>query len=182
MIRLLLPLILVVAAGLIFFSFTQPVLERIDGLRLEQAKLNTALDNAKKLHQVQDSLLNTYNGFAPADLDRLNKFLPDSVDNVRLIIDINNIARASGMTIKNVKIKTEEGEEDGAAVINDTGTDPKGVVVLSFSVSGSYLNFQQFLLDLSHSLRLVDIDSVTFGSNDKGIYDYSVAIRTYWLK
>jgi Tfp pilus assembly protein PilO len=182
MMRLLFPLALVVAAGLIFFSFTQPVLQKIDDLRLEQAKLNTALENAKKLRQVQNELLDNYNNFAPADLDRLNKFLPDNVDNVRLIIDINNIAKASGMTIKNVKIKTEEGKEDGAAVLSADSAEPKGVVILSFGVSGSYLNFQQFLSDLSNSLRLVDIDSVTFSSNDKGIYDYAVSIRTYWLK
>ena len=55
-------------------------------------------------------------------------------------------------------------------------------VILSFAVSGSYITFRSFLADLEQSLRLVDIVGLSFASNESGIYDFTVRIKTYWLK
>ena len=174
MTRLILPLFLLGLAGLIFYSFTRPILAEIDTLRLEQDKLNTGLANAKKLREVEQSLLDTYNHFAPGSVERLNKFLPDNVDNVRLIIDINNLAKPYNMAIKNIRLRPEM-EAEGA-------NTPRGAVTLGFSVSGPYTNFKSFLADLARSLRLVDLATITFNAADKESYDYSMEIQTYWLK
>lgn len=180
MTRLLLPLVLVVAAGVIFYTLAQPVLQQIGELRTEAARLELGLTNARELKRVRGALLKTSNDFSESDLDRLNKMLPDNVDNVRLIIDINNLARGSGMTIRNVKIKTEEGAT-GQEVIAESG-QKKGAVTLSFAVSGSYANFEDFLSRLARSLRLVDVVAVSFSGNERNFYDYNVEIQTYWLK
>lgn len=184
MIRFLFPLILIIVAVGGYFRFTKPVLSDIDTLRAEREKLNTALDNAKQLRTEQDKLLATYREIPPADIERLTKFLPDNVDNVRLIIDINNIAKKSGMTIKNIKINAGEGKSE-SSVIGSGGTEAvdKGTVILGFSVSGPYVNFQNFLFDLARSLRLVDIDTVAFAAGEQSdSYTYAVTIKTYWLK
>ncbi|MEA1929886.1 MAG: type 4a pilus biogenesis protein PilO [Patescibacteria group bacterium] len=181
MIRLLLPLIMIGLAGLIFFQFSDPLLAEIDELKVEKATLNEGLDNAKELRLVLDQLLETYNNFNPNDVDRLDKFLPNNVDNVRLIIDINNIARPYNMNIRNLRIKADE-ERGEASVIEGGSTLNKGAVVLGFSVSGSYSNFQAFLDDLARSLRLVDSVSVSFSSNERNFYNYNVEIQTYWLR
>jgi Tfp pilus assembly protein PilO len=181
-------MLLAVAVGG-FFKFTEPVLGEIDELKAERAKLNEALDNARELRKVQDSLLAAYREIAPSDLERLNKFLPDNIDNVRLIIDVNNIARQSGMTIKNIKIKTAAGEEESSVIEKTTGNElePESLT-LGFSVSGPYGNFQKFLSDLARSLRLVDVEAVGFSSSEGGeagasdLYTYNVEIKTYWLK
>lgn len=191
MIRLILPLILAFAAIGGFLKFTQPTLGEIDGLRAEKAELNQALDNAKQLRETQDALLATFRNIDPADLDKLNKFLPDSIDNVRLIIDINGIARRSGMSIKDIKIKTEEGQEESSVIdANHAAAGGTQVVTLGFSVTGSYAHFQSFLSDLARSLRLTDVQAAGFKSgtikDETGqpldIYTYSVEIGTYWLK
>lgn len=185
MTRLLLPLLFVAVAIGGFFKFTQPVLREIDVLKMEKAKLNQALDNAKQLRQVQDSLLAASRNIAPEDLDRLNKFLPDSIDNVRLIIDINNIARRSGMSIKGIKIKTAEGKEESSVIDSAEASDTGGTqsVTLGFSVTGPYTNFQTFLSDLARSLRLTDVEATGFSSSLKeDVYTYNVEIKTYWLK
>ncbi len=181
MFRLLFPLVLVAAAGLIFFKFTDPILVQVDELKAEKAKLNEGLENAKELRRVLQDLLDTYNSFGQGDIDRLTKFLPDNVDNVRLIIDINNIARPYNMTIRNLRIKADE-DKGEASVIEGGERMNKGAVTLGFSVSGSYDNLQAFLDDLARSLRLVDVTSITFSSNDKNLYDYNIEIQTYWLK
>jgi len=181
MIRFILPLLLIVVAVVGYFKFTTPILATIDTLRVERATLNTALDNAKKLRRVQESLLADYRELPPADLGRLDKFLPDNVDNVRLIIDINNIALKSGMKIKNIRIKTEEGKSEASII--EGGVTELGTVSFGFSVAGPYTNFQSFMIDLAKSLRLVDVDVVGLATPAEGDnYTYSVEIKTYWLK
>ena len=57
-----------------------------------------------------------------------------------------------------------------------------GSVELGFTVSASYENFLAFLHDLEHSLRVVDIENLTFQVQPEGtINDYQFNIRTYWL-
>lgn len=178
--RLFLPLVMLVAAIGIFAFLTRPLLAQITELRSEKVRLEIGLDNARKLKEVRDDLIQISRDFATADLERLDKMLPDNVDNVRLIIDINNLARGSGMSIRNIRIKVDE-QTGGREVIAESG-QKRGAVTLTFSVSGPYSNFADFLGRLARSLRLVDVTGVSFVSNDRNFYDYNVELQTYWLK
>jgi Tfp pilus assembly protein PilO len=198
MMRILFPIILIAIAGAIYFAFTDPLINGpllaanpkdpsiIDGgilaLRVEKASLNEALKHARELGKEIDRLRNTYNNLPPDQIKRLDDLLPDTVDNVQLIIDINNIAKSHGMEIKNINIKTEE-DRTQTSVISRPGSMEQGSVALSFSVTGSYDVFQSFLIDMARSLRVVDIISIGVAStNTPGNYQYSIEIKTYWLK
>ena len=63
--------------------------------------------------QLKQSLLSRFNAFKTEDLDRLRKLLPDHVDNVRLILDLDNLAARHGMALQNVVI-SEPASESGA--------------------------------------------------------------------
>jgi Tfp pilus assembly protein PilO len=173
---------MVAIAGFLFFQVTEPLFAKIQELQMEKEKLNVALDNAKKLRQVQEELLTTYNSFPPESLERLHKLLPDNIDNVRLIIDIDNIAARYGMSIKDIRIKTDEAKEGEEAAVSERGPIVKGTVTLGFSVSGAYGNFQSFMVDLAKSLRVVDALSVSFAATETNLYNYAVEIKTHWLK
>ncbi|MBI2099814.1 MAG: type 4a pilus biogenesis protein PilO [Candidatus Vogelbacteria bacterium] len=181
MTRFLLPLVIVAAAGVIFFHFTDPVLKQIKELEARKVVLLAGLANADKLDQVKDELLAARNSFSDTDLEKLHRMLPDNVDNVRLIIDLSNIARPHNMNVRNIRIKTEEGKQE-SDVIEGNEKMKKGSVVLSFTVSGPYLNFQSFMNDVAKSRRLLDVEGFSFSSNDKEAYDYNVEVRTYWLQ
>lgn len=180
MTRFLLPLLIIAIAIGGFLKFTDPVFEQIKTLQAEKDTLNRALSNAKKLREAQDKLLAEFRSIPADDLERLNKLVPDNVDNVRLIIDINNIAKPYGMAIRNIQIKTEEGKAENTVI--EGGAEKQGAVRLGFSVTGSYNNFKSFVADLAKSLRLVDVTASGFSSGDKEVYDYNVEIQTYWLK
>ncbi len=181
--RLIAPLLIIIVSVGLFLKFTNPLFASIDALRVRQAALNEGLDNAKKLREVQQTLLEQLNSMDPLDLESLNKLLPDDDDNVRLIIDINNIAKPYGMRLANPQIKTTE-EKEVDAVARDRDHAEQAAVTLSFSVSGDYQVFKSFLNDLAHSLRLVDISSVNFTAAPvEGTKNtYQVEIQTYWLK
>jgi Tfp pilus assembly protein PilO len=187
--RVFLPIIyLAIAIGL-FYGLTRDLITKVEARRAEKAELVAALNRAQELRQVADRLRTEYYSFSDEERGRLNKMIPDNVDNVRLIIDTNNIAARYGMTIKDAKIKTEEKAptdtttNPSAKIIdNPSGQIGQGTVTIAFTVTGTYPVFRQFLGDLASSLRLVDIKKLSFKSADKDTYQYSVELNTYWLK
>lgn len=175
-----LPVLFVVIAVGIFFGFIDPAYDRVKELRAEEAQFDQALTRSKELQSVRDQLLSRYNTFSQEELDRLEKLLPDNVDNVRLILDFDSLASRYGMRVRNVAL---ESNESRAARGQVGGSDSKyESLIMSFTVSGTYDTFRAFLADLEQSLRLVDVTSVTFSATESGVYDYSVSIKTYWLK
>lgn len=208
----ILPLILLTIAGIVFFVgvnyvINGPIEEKvisqngqdvitinggINSLNTKKAELVEALNKASELRQKLDALEKNYQGFDQADLDRLNKLLPDNVDNVQLIIDTNNIAQLHNMKIKGARIATAaEKEATGGRpadvktktrAIERSAVPEQGVLTFSFSVTGPYKEFLLFLSDLQSSLRVVDLGSLTFSSDEKEAYTYNVEIKTYWLK
>ena len=179
-----------------FFMFTSPLYKDISLLGTEVASYNEALDNSKVLENERDKLTKKYNAIDPDNLAKLQKLLPDNVDNIRLVLEIEKIASPYGMVLKDVKYDT----------IDKKNTQNTGIIQadksksllkdyrtwdLEFSTQGSYNNFLNFIKDLENNLRIVDISSIGFSSNlntglnpisTSDFYKYVFKIKTYWLK
>lgn len=180
--KIFLPFLILGLAAAVFFYFTAPLIDQIDALKIQKAELTVALAHANKLKERQDTLAAIYNGIDPADEKNLEEFLPNNIDNVRLIIDINDIAKKYGLTIRNPNIVKAEAKEGEAPPAARTAGTAENSAAISFSISSSYEILKLFLADLAKSLRIVDIDSLSFTANDRNLYDYQVSLRTYWLK
>ena len=179
MIRLVTPIILIFVAVGLFFGYIDPTYQDIKELRLEEGTFNEALNQSRELQEIRDSLLSRYNTFSQQDLDRLEKLLPDHVDNVRLILDIDSIASQYNMRTRNVTVSRTSSEDPNVIGANQSDVDS---VVLSFSVAATYESFIQFLKDLESSLRIVDLVGISFSSTEGEAFDFNVSIKTYWLK
>ncbi len=178
--RTLLPIIFILIAGAIFFGYIDPAYRLVQERRVEEVRFDLALTRSRELQQTRDQLLSRYNTFSNEDLDRLEKLLPNNIDNVRLILDFDALASQYGMRVRNVGIETAEAGAAGAlTVADDLGY---GTLTLVFTVTTTYEKFRAFLEDLERSLRLVDVTAITFSSTESGLYDYSLSIQTYWLK
>lgn len=168
---------IVVAIGL-FFGFTNPRYQDAKIVRDEVARFDDALDKAKELTALRDELSLTYSSFTESELNRLDTLLPDTIDTVRLIIDVDRVANAHDLTLLNIAVS---GESGGQTVGPDSR--PYGVTHLSFNVSTTYQQFKAFLADLERSLRILDVDSISFGQPDAvGNTTYTIRAKTYWLK
>ncbi|PIP73978.1 MAG: hypothetical protein COW88_00175 [Candidatus Lloydbacteria bacterium CG22_combo_CG10-13_8_21_14_all_47_15] len=175
--RFLLPILLLAISIGIYIGLIEPLNRDVAHIKAGVAEFDTALAKAKELQAVRDGLIGRYNEFPLSDLERVEKLLPDNVDNVRLIMDIDNIANRYKMALKNTRIIARGQEQPGGGMPAGVGT-----VGLSFSVSAPYETFLAFLNDLEQSLRIVDIGSITFTAGDVDFYEYSVLLNTYWLK
>ncbi|PIP86708.1 hypothetical protein COV42_02600 [Candidatus Campbellbacteria bacterium CG11_big_fil_rev_8_21_14_0_20_44_21] len=172
--------ILIVLAVVVFFSFVNPTYEEVRALSEESAQFDNALNRSKELQSVRDELLSRYNTFSNENLDRIEKLLPDNLDNVRLILDLDGIASKYGMLIKNVSIADKEEETSGVVLPQS----PVGKMELSFAMTGSYSEFKKFMSDLEQSLRIVDLKRLSFKPQEQNedIINFEVSVRTYWLK
>ena len=179
--RVIISIILIIASVVLFFSFTDAKYETVQELRAEDQQFDQALERSQELRALRNSLLDKYSMFPIEDLNRLNRLLPDNIDVVRLIIDIDSIADRYNMALEGISVG--EPTNDAPSRTLGPSTDTFGSVALSFTVGSDYQKFLAFLADMERSLRLVDVISITFGGLDQqGIGKYTVTINTYWLK
>lgn len=191
------PIILIGISVTMFFMFTNPLYEDISKLRAEVSSYNEALANSKALENERDKLTAKYNTINVDDLMKIEKLMPENVDNIRLILEIEKIATPYGMVLKNVKYNTADTNATPTPTIQSGAAKvaPKdyGIFDLEFSTSSTYSNFINFTKDLESNLRIVDISSVSFTSNvpSTGLvtkvnpsdnYTFNFKIKTYWLK
>jgi Tfp pilus assembly protein PilO len=203
--RFIMPIILIGISITVFFMFAQPIYNNIAQLNLQVKSYDEALDNARTYRDEEDKLTKKYNSIDQDNLIKIQKLLPDNISNIRLILEIEQIALPYGMALKDVKYNatdtTKTTSGDKVATVQG-GEAPKslskdyGVWDLSFSTTGSYNNFLSFTRDLEKNLRVVDISSIEFssdavsgtGSNSTPnsasaeSYRYDFKIKTYWLK
>lgn len=184
MTRFITPLILVALSVALFVLYTDPAFQATKEVKAQVDAYDNALTKSQELKRVRDQLVSKRTALRVDDLQKLEKVLPDNVDNIRLIIDIDNIATRRGVPLKNVElgqISDTSGARDPLAV-GDSGS-PIGSVELTFNVSASYEDFLGLLADLEHSLRIVDIESIEFDAPAEGERsEYTITIRTYWLR
>jgi len=179
MIRLSIPIILVIVALGLFFGYIDPTYQNIKKIRAEEKTFNEALNQSRELQEIRDTLLSRYNTFSQQDIDRLGKLLPDHVDNVRLILDIDSIASNYNMRTRNVTVSEAGSEDPNIIGSNQSAVDS---VILSFSVAATYDNFIRFIKDLESSLRIVDLVGLSFSATEGDAFNFNISIKTYWLK
>jgi Tfp pilus assembly protein PilO len=181
-------LIIIGSSIAVFVTLINPRYKEIQNMRLDVANYESRLVTAQKLKLSREELIAKYNSISKSDLDNLKILLPESVDNIRLIIQLDSLATKNGLSsLRNVQYDSTKADQSKA----DTSTGPQksyGEFTLAFDTSGQYKNFLSFISDLEQNLRLVDVSVVTFGQStgtDRGLADslkYTVTLKTYWLK
>ncbi len=190
----------------LFFVVVNPLYKDVSSLKDDVAGYNVALNHSNDLHKTLVSLSTSYNDIKPGDRIRLEHFLPNTSNNIRFILEIEQMANLHNMPIKDIKFATPKPEVSGqpatggeTAPTNDPNNDlsnlkPYGVFPIEFTTEGNYNDFTLFLKDVEHNLRLTDIKSISFevpspetkgptGANiNPNIYTYNLEVETYWLK
>jgi len=201
--KLIFPIILILAAVGIYITFTQPHYEIVKEFMARNQDYQKVFDDADGLLRKRDDLIVKLNKIRPSDKVRIAKLIPDSIDNVRLVIDINDgITARYGVGIKNIRFESSTDDKNvqsgQSAVASVVTTVNKGLrkdspniienkdynsVTLNFTIVAPYSTFLKILRDLESSLRIVDVTSLSFRSTDAGdVYQYDVGIKTHWLK
>jgi hypothetical protein len=192
MFKLIFNILLLGAAAGIFFLPNYGISAKYEDIKVIQAQVKeyaNANNSAKELAEKRDALTNVYNQISPAQQNRLITFLPDNIDPIRFILEMEAIGRKLGMPIRNAKYSSVKN------VVNTENTiateDTKySIFTFEFTTEGSYDNLTALLQSLNNSLRLIDVTNVTITAATGGAdaqrpadyYTYGIRLNAYWLK
>ncbi len=193
------PIVLIVASVGLFWLYTGPAYSATTGsadtagksiqeLQSERQDYADALEKTREIELARTGLLAKFNAISDGDKAKLAAMLPNHIDSVRLIIDINTLAQKYGMSLSHLLLTADGGlSQSGtasapapamgqpgpgtAAVAGFGGSSTSSAynsITLGFSVTGSYDNFLLFLKELQESLRIVDVVSLSFSTTGGG--------------
>lgn len=202
-------IIFILAALGITFGYTSPkynsttansdlTADGVAELKNLRTEYEAAIQKAAEIEEVRNGLLTKYNSISNADRDRISKLIPDNIDSVRLVIDINNIASSYGMSLRDISLVGSDSttqNADNQAVVAQSPL--YSYLTLDFSVSGSYNNLVSFLGSLEKSLRIADVTNMdiapvsSLGNNGattaksgisaEPLYEMKISVHTYYL-
>ena len=180
--RTLTPFLSLIIAILLYFFLIQPQyvdvvmlkgnVEEYDNATAQYQEFTRKLDN--KLAKKMDRLV--------LDNERLDIFIPNSIDSIQLLVDLEAMAGQQKMLFGNVSI--DEGDVD----FSNTNSENEQVSAelatsdISFEVVGSYEQFKNFIHDLERSLTVFEIVNIKFVSVENSMFgQYAVTVRTFAL-
>lgn len=180
--RVLPALALMISVG-IFFAYVKPVWSGpIADTKIAIKDDEQALAAADEYKEKENELASARNAIDQDNLARLSVFLPDSVDNVRLILDINALAARSGLSLANIDVTRNDSGGTGNDALPAARANPVGSADLSLSAIGTYSALHAFLAGIEKSARLLDVRDIVVNGSNTGVYNYQVTIRLYWLR
>lgn len=185
----ILPIIaLAIALGL-FFGYVNPT--RTGPIATTRAQIDSyesALEAADHFKEREGELVVSQANIPSDGLARLAAFLPDGVDNVQIILDLNTLAARSGMTLSDFNTGTGNSSQaapQGAQIDPTASLESDGPIdslEITVSATGTYASFRNFVDGIESSLRMLDIVSVSVNDSPNGVYTYDMTIRLYWLR
>jgi len=188
-------IVLILAVGL--WGFVWP-----EGQSFSSQKddLNIWQDNLTKMKELKSKLSDLtalyQNQEKAGELEKIFSALPQKDDIPGLLVNLEALASKNGLIIKNVNF-TEEAQKGKSANDNSGGATPENSSSLSISsvkgllttlvLSGDYSSFLNFLRSAETSLRLMDVEALSFqqannilGDGLSVSSDFSVNLKVYY--
>lgn len=184
MMRTITPVLSLVIAITLFFSVTRPMLAEIRTIQDETEEYQDAVRKADALNGKLNALVAKRNSFNEIDMDRLNTFIAEDVDEVKLLADLKALSVSHGTYIFNVNVVP------GREVEKSTNSKNKNTAVsyddfqsvdISFALVGTYDQFKGMLKDIERSLVPMEVVGLEFTAAESDLMQFSITIRSYAL-
>ena len=206
MFRTIRPIIMILIAVGLFFSYIQPTFTDIRSIQDETNDYTETIAKAEEFNQLVRSLVDRKNSFTPNELARLEAYVPDTIDGVSVMSDIQTLVSGSGLLLESVSesewiepsdreitegisdlIDPEDAdlfELDEDIESNDRTESGTEYLVKHFSVSalGTYEQFKVFVADLERSLTPIEMMVTGFSTTESGLNSYVMDLRVRKLK
>lgn len=158
--------VIVLFAGIVLVFWVWPLARSVGVLYGEiSGNREDALQIEQKLETTRKAI-SQFNNISRGDLDIVESALPAEADLPNLFVLMQSLIASSGLVGEDIKV-TEI----------DRGLD------IGFSLRGSYESFKQFLAGAEKSLRIFDVQTITFSVDTSEIQDtfkFGVKMKT-WL-
>lgn len=182
--RYFFPILLVILSASVYVLVIDPTYADIRRQQAKEIELDNLINDAKQANAKLAKIKETYAAFPAGSEEALSTILPDKIDAIKFIIELEAVARIHGLVLKG----------PSATVPDDEKTDPSKYNEnrITFSVSAPYPVFHEFLRDIQDSLALREMTNISFGSVEEDsngkyqrpesiVYNYNVSITSYSL-
>lgn len=172
----------IVVAGLaigIVITYIKPSITEVGVLQDKIAKTLEELDKVNAVNQKLSALVSDVGAISPKDKQQLSIYLPDVMDEVEVMKDLEAITKEAGVEVKSLAyggeavIAAVPAEEGGAAV------EVPAAHNFSLSISSSYEQMKYLLLLLERNNYPLDIQDLSITPTEGGLLDISLNVRTY---
>ncbi len=213
--KIVFSLLFIACAALISIFFTAPQFmctkancqyDGIKKLATDKVSFITALKTAESLESRRGELESKYNNVTNEDRQKLEALLPNNADNIKLVLELETLAKKYGLLIESPKLQNNfeapktEAKTSGQDLRADAHTEKSGALnygtfSLDFTVRTNYENMKLLIADIEKNLRLIEPISIevnvpnqkTLDKNKVKLYPpgtYDVKLNTviYYLK
>lgn len=142
-----------------------------DGIKaLRQKKIihTQALASARDLEKRRNTLDQKFNAISDEDRKSIESLIPNNVDNIKLVLELETIAKRHGIVIESPKLESTATNEQPAVNLQAEGAENAAnrinssthkTFTVDFEFSANYQNIRNFISDLERNLRLIEIVS-----------------------
>jgi hypothetical protein len=196
--RLIAQAALIIASFVIFFTFIQPSLAEVKATQDQIFQYKDALDKASQFNARLRELVTIRDSFSPQDLGRLEQFIPDKIDTLSIMKDIETICQLKqapiiSLTAKDIVVPTTDSSFEGHLAASDAVLNlPYQDFDLSFK--GDYWQMKDILRMIESHDVLFDVVNVNFTTGETPLVtddnrvdattlkgDYTITIRAYGM-
>ena len=175
-------LVCIILAVLLYPFFVSPLWGEISKLQDQKAQIAKGQKDVDNFIKRHDELKTVVDTFPEEDIDRLSQILPESVNVIGTIVDIENIVRENGFILKGSVGVDDKEKVKGPNQESDTASQAAyDTTTFTINVVGPYSSLEPLLENLAKSLTLFDITSLSFATSDTSVYDFNISLRTYSL-
>ena len=153
-----------------YVLFLKPMIARVLGARSAVTAAETAVTDLGAAMSQTDSVVREYNAINPQLKEKVRSMVPAEVDMPGIMVQVDAIAAANGLVLVSVDVAVDEKAATTAGA--------KAVKIAMNLAGGPYDSLKGFLRDVERSVRLFDVDSVTFSPENAS---YGVTMTGYAL-
>lgn len=159
----------------IAFTYIKPTLAEIGARQDEIQKTKTELETINAVNNRLNDLVKGVEAIPQVDKTALFTYIPDKVDEVRVLKDLSSIAAIVGVAIRNISY---DGQDTSAQEVENTTFSPIGHV-FSITVISSYDKVKKFLALLEQNEYPLEITTLELLPIDGGYLELNLTIMTY---
>jgi Tfp pilus assembly protein PilO len=157
----------------------------------KQSTLETRKKELLELKELQEELSN----ITTIEMARLEKILPTSKEIPDIFLQMESLARESGLSVSRVSVSEGGARQTGTDSSSITGRSKKtkavqtsGIqtITISLSVEGktTYDSFKILLDNIEDNMRIVDLDSLSYipPVEEEDEASFSLSLTTYYME
>ena len=149
--------------------------QNIVALKALNTEYDSTLEEAKKISDKASSLKKRYSAITEEDKAKLKVILPESLDQVELINEVNNIFRdRSGFKVEGMSYTK------GVSKLGNN----VGMYTVTVSTKGTYEHFKNLVSNIENSMHFYTIKEVGFATPEKEEepMSFNLKLETYFSK